>query len=279
MDVPMATSTSSPTVAEAVLKIVVVGMHSVGKTALMYRYTHNEFRGHYKATIGVDFFQRVLVPPGCKREYCAKFVLGGSSSRDVLEGPVPIPTALQLWDVAGQEIGSSYSSVFFREAAGCIVVVDEGNLESFQVAVKAMNLVDKVTCFVPREEGSSTRNNHDGNNNRNTTKAINHTVVAAAVEVHIPMFLCVNKHDSKRVTAAVMSETEIDKFCTENKFVAWLYTSAQEAINVREAIHNTVEKIYACPAIKTKLLDKVVVKQPLPRTARTPTPTPLCPCA
>ncbi|KAM5125082.1 ras-related protein Rab-38-like [Mantella aurantiaca] len=87
---------------EYVCKVLVVGDLGVGKTSIIQRYVHNIYSQCYRATIGVDF--------------AVKIVTWGRDSM----------VRLQLWDIAGQERFGHMTRLYYREAAGALVVCDLG---------------------------------------------------------------------------------------------------------------------------------------------------------
>ena len=88
-------------------KIVFLGNSGVGKTNIMCRFTTNSFNINSKPTIGVDFGIKTIV-------------LNDSLIK------------LQLWDTAGQERYQTYTSAYFKDALGLIIVYDISNAESFK---------------------------------------------------------------------------------------------------------------------------------------------------
>jgi Ras-related protein Rab-7A len=89
------------------LKVVLIGDSSVGKTSLLKQYTAKQFTPLYKATIGADF--------------CTKEILIDNR-----------PVTLRIWDTAGQERFSSLGATFYRGADACILVYDVNNEHTFQ---------------------------------------------------------------------------------------------------------------------------------------------------
>jgi len=89
-----------------VLKIVFLGDSGVGKTNIMSRFTHNGFDINTRPTLGVDFGIKTI----------------GIGSRIF---------KLQLWDTAGQERYKSFTTTYFNDAVGLIVVYDITSPESF----------------------------------------------------------------------------------------------------------------------------------------------------
>ena len=90
-----------------ILKLIIAGDCSVGKTSLINRYTNQTFKEKYVATIGMDFSSQDIELDG--KEYC-----------------------LQIWDTAGLEKYRSLVSNLFKKCAGALLVYEIGNKESFQ---------------------------------------------------------------------------------------------------------------------------------------------------
>ena len=91
---------------DVVLKIVVVGDPSVGKSCMLLRFVDDVFNPTHLSTIGVDF----------------KIMTIQIESRVV---------KLQIWDTAGQERFRNIVSSYYRGAHGIIVVYDVTNRSSF----------------------------------------------------------------------------------------------------------------------------------------------------
>eukprot|EP00731_Ephydatia_muelleri_P017740 Em0010g838a len=91
----------------AVYKILVIGDSGVGKTALLMRLCEERYESITKYTIGVDYMTKVVI-------------VDNKSIK------------LQIWDTAGQERFKTLTNVYFRGAAGAIVVYDVTNRESFE---------------------------------------------------------------------------------------------------------------------------------------------------
>jgi len=89
------------------LKVVILGDASVGKTSLMYRYVNQKFDASYKATIGADFLTKELMIDNAL-------------------------VTLQIWDTAGQERFQSLGPAFYRGADACVLVFDVTNTASFE---------------------------------------------------------------------------------------------------------------------------------------------------
>jgi small GTP-binding protein len=107
-----------------VLKVCVVGDGAVGKTSLIIRYTEGHFRESYLMTVGTSFAVKEL------------------NFGDTL-------VRLQLWDLAGQPHFSSVRPVFYRGAAGIILVFDVTRRETFEHVPGWFTEVTQVTGVVP----------------------------------------------------------------------------------------------------------------------------------
>lgn len=108
-------------------KIVFLGNSGVGKTNIMNRFTTNNFNMHSKPTIGVDF---------------------GIKTINVDDTFVK----LQLWDTAGQERYKTYTSAYFKDALGLIIVYDITDIDSFKSVQKWLDVakenVDLNLCSI-----------------------------------------------------------------------------------------------------------------------------------
>ena len=89
-----------------VLKMIVLGDASVGKTAIIQRFVNGAFQVlPYKPTVGADFYSQKL-------EYTSK------------DSGETMYITLQIWDTAGQERYKSLASSFYRGADICVIVDD-----------------------------------------------------------------------------------------------------------------------------------------------------------
>lgn len=89
-------------------KVVVVGEFSVGKTCLSHRFITKTFTGLTEPTIGAAFQVRTVS-------------LNPQTS-----------VTLEVWDTAGSERYRSLMPMYYRDAAGCIVVYDITNAKTFE---------------------------------------------------------------------------------------------------------------------------------------------------
>jgi len=93
--------------ADFLVKTIVIGDSGVGKSALLRRFTNDEFVASHITTIGVDFEIRTL---------------------DV-EGKL---VKLQIWDTAGQDRFRNIVSSYYRGAHAILVVFDVTDPVSFE---------------------------------------------------------------------------------------------------------------------------------------------------
>merc|ERR1712196_463646 len=91
---------------KVLLKVIILGDSSGGKTSLMNQYVNKKFNTQYKATIGADFLTKEVS----------------------LEERV---VTMQIWDTAGQERFQSLGVAFYRGADACILVFDVTTKKSF----------------------------------------------------------------------------------------------------------------------------------------------------
>jgi len=106
------------------IKILLVGNTGVGKSALVNKYTDNEFDEKYISTIGVDFKVKTIV----------------INSKTV---------KLQMWDTAGQERFRTITSSYYRGAHGILVVYDITNKESFDSIINWLSEIEQFSKHKP----------------------------------------------------------------------------------------------------------------------------------
>lgn len=91
-----------------ILKIVLLGESSAGKTCIAKRFCNNDFDLEKRSTIGVDFLTKII---------------------PVYNG---INVKLQIWDTAGQERFNSVTKKYLRDNIGCLIVFSLDSKESFE---------------------------------------------------------------------------------------------------------------------------------------------------
>ena len=89
------------------LKIIVVGDSSVGKSCLLLRYADKRFRHTHEVTIGVEFGSRIVEFQGIRFKS-------------------------HVWDTAGQESFRSITRSYYRTAAVALMVFDVTKRSTFE---------------------------------------------------------------------------------------------------------------------------------------------------
>lgn len=171
---------------EYLFKVVVVGDIGTGKTSIIKRYVHNIFSMHYKSTIGVDFALKVI----------------NWDENNIIR--------LQLWDIAGQQRFGNMTRVYYKEAAGAIVVFDVTRINTFDAIQKWKNDIDEKIRY--------------------------------ANENKIPVILFANKCDLAR-DIFYENDSTINKICEDYGFIAWFETSAKNDTGIENGINTLVGKI------------------------------------
>lgn len=107
---------------KVLLKVIILGDSSVGKTSLMNQYVNKRFSNQYKATIGADFLTKEVVIDDrvvtmqVSNALWAKNVFNMATSHFI--------SMFQIWDTAGQERFQSLGVAFYRGADCCVLVYD-----------------------------------------------------------------------------------------------------------------------------------------------------------
>ena len=89
-----------------ILKYIIVGDGTVGKSSLLLRFTKNTFNQEYEMTLSVDFGTRNI------------------KIRDKIY-------RIQIWDTAGQENLKSITRAYYKNSICAIVVYDITSRKSF----------------------------------------------------------------------------------------------------------------------------------------------------
>ena len=111
------------------LKVIVVGDSSVGKSCLLLRFVDKRFRDNHELTIGVEFGCRIVQASGFRFK-------------------------IHVWDTAGQEAFRSITRSYYRSAAVALLVFDVTrrrtfeNLERWATDVLAAPVSDVVLVVV-----------------------------------------------------------------------------------------------------------------------------------
>ena len=92
---------------DILIKVVIVGDSSVGKTNLLSRFVNNSFNQNSRNTIGVDFS-------------AVDLSINGQNIK------------AQFWDTAGQEKYRSIASAYYKNAQGIIITYDVTREQTFK---------------------------------------------------------------------------------------------------------------------------------------------------
>ena len=88
------------------LKYIIIGDAAVGKSNLLLRYVHGQFKPEYQLTIGVEF---------------------GAKNIEIRNKTYSI----QIWDTAGQENFRSITRAYYKNSVCALVVYDISSRDSF----------------------------------------------------------------------------------------------------------------------------------------------------
>jgi Ras-related protein Rab-2A len=189
---------------------------------LTIRLCEGRFSPHHDVTIGVEFGSRI-VPVGPPASLALK-VNDPSADAPPAETSSNTDSTLQkhmklsLWDTAGQETYKSITRSYFRGASGALLVFDITRRATF----------DAVTAWL------------------NDLRQI--------AEENIIVVLVGNKSDLASTTTVAegsgsenkrqVTREEAEAWCTENKVMQYVETSAKSGDNVERAFREVAERIY-----------------------------------
>ena len=99
---------------EMMVKVIIIGDSSVGKTNIMNKYLKNEFLEDSKATIGVEFGSKL-------------YKIDGHNIK------------AQIWDTAGEEKYKAITGAYYKGSKGAFVVYDKTRKETFESVDRWIN--------------------------------------------------------------------------------------------------------------------------------------------
>ena len=105
------------------LKILVVGHSGTGKTSFVARWTKDEFKEKYQATIVSEFGFKIHES-------------NGNLYR------------VQLWDIGGQDKSPTMAKIFSKDSHGCVIISDSTNLKTLEDTLNWQKLVSDETRFL-----------------------------------------------------------------------------------------------------------------------------------
>jgi small GTP-binding protein len=106
---------------ETLIKLLIIGESSVGKSCLLLRFAENKFTESFLTTIGIDFKLRHVEVNDRKLK-------------------------LQIWDTAGQEKFRTITKAYYRGAHGILLVFDVTSVESFRQTRQWMQSIQENTA-------------------------------------------------------------------------------------------------------------------------------------
>lgn len=112
-----------------IIKCLLVGDSSVGKSCIFLRLTEGTFTENHISTVGVDFKNISLIHNGDN-------------------------VGFQIWDTAGQERYLSITKNYFKHSKGIVLIYDVGNKRSFENInfwlkhVKDVSNFDEITVLL-----------------------------------------------------------------------------------------------------------------------------------
>ncbi len=105
------------------IQLIIVGETCVGKTSLLYQYSHGLFTKNHLATVGIEFFTK-------------EETINGKKIR------------VKVWDTAGQEQYKALTKNFYRNSDGVIIVYDVSERETFE---KVQGWVESINEYSDKE--------------------------------------------------------------------------------------------------------------------------------
>jgi small GTP-binding protein len=158
------------------LKCIVLGAAGAGKTSILRRFYHNNFKHERVPTVGSDFYTRKIPNP-----------VYNSSEEDSAEETQPIwarsiqlePTvSIQLWDTAGRErlvtspqkgFSSALGDAFFSNADAAMLVYDATSSTSFTTLIKwYAELMERMHSLDSDDDTTDNENGNSGGDAANT---------------------------------------------------------------------------------------------------------------
>lgn len=115
-----------PTEFQNLIKLLIIGDSSVGKSNFLFQFIENKFTDTHIATVGFDCKSQIVTLP---------------TSKQVVK--------LQIWDTAGQERYMSVNKNLFLRVQGMILMYDITNRDSFEHVTVWINNIKEICSQIP----------------------------------------------------------------------------------------------------------------------------------
>ena len=110
-----------PTEFQNLIKLLIIGDSSVGKSNFLFQFIENKFTDSHISTVGFDCKSQIVTLP---------------TSKQVVK--------LQIWDTAGQERYMSVNKNLFLRVQGMILMYDITNRDSFEHVTVWINNIREI---------------------------------------------------------------------------------------------------------------------------------------
>jgi len=184
--------------AEQILKLVVVGDGTVGKSSLCTRFAQKNFNKKYAQTIGVDFFsRRILLPHN-------------------------VSVLLQIWDIGGQSLAANMLANYLFGAHAVLFVYDVMNTTTFENLGDWIETVKRLTKNYEKQPFLALIGNKTDMEHRRSVRIDKHNKFAEKTGMN-SYYTSAKTGDSvdlcfKQITAAILgiqlSKTDIESEIT-----------------------------------------------------------------
>lgn len=115
-----------PTEFQNLIKLLIIGDSSVGKSNFLFQFIENKFTDSHISTVGFDCKSQIVTLP---------------TSKQVVK--------LQIWDTAGQERYMSVNKNLFLRVQGMILMYDITNRDSFEHVTVWINNIREICSQIP----------------------------------------------------------------------------------------------------------------------------------
>jgi len=107
------------------LKVLLRGANEAGKANLVQRFIKNRFEANYKLTVGVDILTKDV---------------------EFRQGEI---ATLSIWDIGGQQRFEFIRSIFYKGAAGALLVFDLTREQTYNQTIKWLTEIRRFAGHIP----------------------------------------------------------------------------------------------------------------------------------